>query len=64
MRLPLTIAAAQPECLPYDVAANAAAHAAAVRCRRPGRGLPLRARAGPDPGARARATLSAAAPSA
>ncbi|WP_229076782.1 carbon-nitrogen hydrolase family protein [Actinoplanes sp. DH11] len=27
----LVIAAAQPECLPYDVAANAAAHAAAVR---------------------------------
>ncbi|MFC7547352.1 carbon-nitrogen hydrolase family protein [Plantactinospora sp. GCM10030261] len=31
MRTPLTIAAAQPACRPYDVATNAAAHAAAVR---------------------------------
>ncbi len=30
MREPLLIAAAQPLCVPYDVAANAAAHAAAV----------------------------------
>lgn len=31
MREPLPIAVAQPLCVPYDVAANAAAHAAAVR---------------------------------
>ena len=31
MREPLTIAVAQPPCVPYDVAANAATHAAAVR---------------------------------
>jgi predicted amidohydrolase len=31
MREPLTIAVAQPHCVPYDVAANAAIHAAAVR---------------------------------
>jgi predicted amidohydrolase len=31
MRTPLTIAVAQPPCVPYDVAANALAHAAAVR---------------------------------
>lgn len=31
MRVPLTVAAAQPPCTPYDVAANAHAHAAAVR---------------------------------
>jgi len=30
-RLPLSLAVAQPLCVPYDVAANAAAHAAAVR---------------------------------
>jgi predicted amidohydrolase len=30
MRDPLTVAAAQPPCVPYDVAANAAAHAKAV----------------------------------
>ncbi|GAA4067048.1 carbon-nitrogen hydrolase family protein [Actinomadura miaoliensis] len=34
MRYPLTIAAAQPVCAPRDVAANAAAHAAAVRAAR------------------------------
>lgn len=34
MRQPLTIAAAQPVCAPRDVAANAAAHAAAVRAAR------------------------------
>src|SRR5689334_18358343 len=31
MRTPLSIAVAQPPCVPYDVAANAAAHAAVVR---------------------------------
>jgi predicted amidohydrolase len=31
MRQPLVIAAAQPACLPYDVAANAATHAESVR---------------------------------
>ena len=31
MREPLTIAVAQPLSMPYDVAANALAHAAAVR---------------------------------
>ncbi|WP_431902117.1 carbon-nitrogen hydrolase family protein [Nonomuraea sp. bgisy101] len=31
MRAPLVIAVAQPSCVPYDVAANAAAHAAAIR---------------------------------
>ena len=31
MRTPLSIAAAQPLCVPYDVAANAVTHAAAVR---------------------------------
>ncbi len=31
MPTPLSIAVAQPACVPYDVAANAAAHAAAVR---------------------------------
>ncbi|HET6949151.1 MAG TPA: carbon-nitrogen hydrolase family protein [Acidimicrobiales bacterium] len=31
MAPPLAIAVAQPECVPYDVAANARAHAAAVR---------------------------------
>lgn len=31
MREPLTIAVAQPLCVPYDVAANAVTHAAAVR---------------------------------
>jgi len=31
MREPLTIAVAQPLCVPYDVAANAATHAATVR---------------------------------
>jgi predicted amidohydrolase len=31
MREPLTIAVAQPRCVPYDVAANAAAHARAIR---------------------------------
>lgn len=31
MREPLPIAVAQPRCVPYDVAANAATHAAAVR---------------------------------
>jgi predicted amidohydrolase len=31
MRTPLTIAVAQPPCVPYDVAANADAHAALVR---------------------------------
>ena len=31
MREPITIAVAQPPCVSYDVAANAAAHAAAVR---------------------------------
>ena len=31
MREPLTIAVAQPPCVPYDVAANAATHAAIVR---------------------------------
>jgi predicted amidohydrolase len=31
MRDPLTVAVAQPACVPYDVGANAAAHAAAVR---------------------------------
>lgn len=31
MRTPLTLAVAQPRCVPYDVAANAAAHAALVR---------------------------------
>jgi predicted amidohydrolase len=31
MRQPLTIAVAQPPCVPYDVAANALAHAATVR---------------------------------
>jgi predicted amidohydrolase len=31
MRKPLTIAVAQPLCIPYDVAANAAIHAATVR---------------------------------
>jgi predicted amidohydrolase len=30
MREPLTIAVAQPPCVPYDVAANAGAHAAAI----------------------------------
>ena len=34
MRAPLTIAAAQPLCAPRDVAANAVAHAAAVRAAR------------------------------
>ena len=29
--MPLTVAVAQPECVPYDVAANAAAHADVVR---------------------------------
>ena len=31
MREPLTIAVAQPRCMPYDVAVNAATHAATVR---------------------------------
>jgi hypothetical protein len=31
MREPLVVAVAQPRCLPYDVPANAVAHAAAVR---------------------------------
>src|SRR5262245_18736397 len=31
MREPITLAVAQPPCLAYDVAANALAHAAAVR---------------------------------
>jgi predicted amidohydrolase len=31
MRLPLVIAVAQPLCVPYDVAANAASHAATIR---------------------------------
>ena len=31
MRKPLTVAAAQPPCVSYDVAANALTHAAAVR---------------------------------
>ncbi|TDB70293.1 carbon-nitrogen hydrolase family protein [Micromonospora sp. KC723] len=31
MRTPLSLAVAQPECVPYDVGANAAAHAALVR---------------------------------
>ena len=31
MRTPLSVAVAQPLCVPYDVAANAATHAAAVR---------------------------------
>lgn len=31
MRDPLTIAVAQPPCVPYDVAANAATHAATIR---------------------------------
>ena len=31
MRQPLVIAVAQPPCLPYDVAANAASHAATIR---------------------------------
>jgi len=31
MREPLTIAVAQPQCVPYDVAANAVTHAATVR---------------------------------
>jgi predicted amidohydrolase len=31
MRAPLVLAVAQPPCVPYDVAANAAVHAAAVR---------------------------------
>ncbi|HLA15680.1 MAG TPA: nitrilase-related carbon-nitrogen hydrolase, partial [Candidatus Limnocylindrales bacterium] len=31
MREPLVIAVAQPACMPYDVAANAVAHAAVVR---------------------------------
>ena len=31
MREPLSIAVAQPPCVPYDVAANATTHAAAVR---------------------------------
>jgi predicted amidohydrolase len=31
MRTPLSIAVAQPLCVPYDVAANAVAHAAAIR---------------------------------
>ena len=34
MRAPLTIAVAQPLCVPHDVAANAVAHAAAVRAAR------------------------------
>jgi predicted amidohydrolase len=34
VRAPLTIAAAQPRCVPYDVAANARAHATAVRSAR------------------------------
>jgi predicted amidohydrolase len=34
MAEPLTVAAAQPPCTPYDVAANAAAHAAVVRTAR------------------------------
>lgn len=34
MREPLTIAVAQPRCVPYDVAANALTHAAAVRSAR------------------------------
>lgn len=32
MREPLTIAVTQPLCMRYDVAANAATHAATVRC--------------------------------
>jgi predicted amidohydrolase len=31
MREPVTVAAAQPPCVSYDVAANASAHAATVR---------------------------------
>jgi predicted amidohydrolase len=31
MRTPLSVAVAQPLCVPYDVAANAATHAAAIR---------------------------------
>lgn len=31
MRQPLTVAVAQPDCVPYQVAANAASHAAAIR---------------------------------
>src|SRR5579859_7585015 len=31
MRKPLSVAVAQPACVPYDVAANARTHAAAVR---------------------------------
>ncbi|MGW4475881.1 carbon-nitrogen hydrolase family protein [Nonomuraea sp. NPDC004354] len=31
MRAPLVIAVAQPECVPYDVTANAVTHAAAIR---------------------------------
>jgi predicted amidohydrolase len=34
VREPLTIAVAQPRCVPYDVAANAVTHAAAVRSAR------------------------------
>jgi hypothetical protein len=34
MREPLSIAVAQPPCVPYDVTANAATHAAAVRSAR------------------------------
>jgi hypothetical protein len=52
-RPPLTVAVAQPVCVPRDVAANADAHAAAVLAAGT-----LVAQAGPEPGAIVSATLT------
>jgi hypothetical protein len=66
MREPLVVAVAQPPCMPYDVAINAASHAAAVGGYAESAGCSgiwtsdgaVLAQAGPDTGEIARATLS------